>query len=92
MFYQSREKTKRKLQPQIPSLAIEPTSWTSSPKCRLKFAGQPSKFPTERSKIFYAGSYLKDQAYSWFQPLLAAVQNPEEPDPLEFAGFIRLLR
>ena len=56
-------------------------------KCRLKFAGQPSKFPTERSKIFYAGSYLKDQAYSWFQPLLAAVQDPEEPDPLEFASF-----
>src|SRR5271170_4767480 len=29
-------------------------------KCRLKFAGQPSKFATESSKIYYLGSHLTD--------------------------------
>jgi len=56
-------------------------------KCRLKFAGQPSKFTTENSKIYYAGSYLREQAYSWFQPLLTAAQDPNRPNPEEFESF-----
>ena len=56
-------------------------------KCRLKFAGQPSRFPTERIKVLYAGSYLKDQAYSWFQPLLNAVYDPNQHDPAELDSF-----
>ena len=50
-------------------------------KCRLKFTGQPSKFPTKCIKVLYAGSYLKDQAYSWFQPLLNAVYDSNQDDP-----------
>jgi hypothetical protein len=56
-------------------------------KCRLKFAGQPSKFPNQSSKIYYAGSYLHKTPYSWFQPLLSAAHDPELPDPEEFASF-----
>ena len=56
-------------------------------KCRLKFAGQPSRFKSESSKIYYLGSYLTDQAYSWFQPLLSQAQDPNQPDPPEFLSF-----
>jgi hypothetical protein len=38
-------------------------------KCRLKFAGQPSQFKTERSKVLYAGARLTGPAFSWFLPL-----------------------
>ena len=54
-------------------------------KCRLKFAGQPSRFNKEEKKIFYAGALLKGVAYSWFQPLLTWL---EEGNPVpEFATF-----
>jgi hypothetical protein len=33
-------------------------------KCRLKFAGQPSQFKTERSKVLYAGARLTGPAFS----------------------------
>jgi Retrotransposon gag protein len=64
-------------------------------KCRLKFAAQSSRFDTEEKKIFYAGSFLKDAPYSWFQPLLAqaeAATHPIEGQPVvtpppEFASF-----
>jgi hypothetical protein len=29
-------------------------------QCKLKFAGEPSKFPDDKSKIFFAGSYLQE--------------------------------
>jgi hypothetical protein len=48
-------------------------------QCKLKFAGEPSKFPDDKSKIFFAGSYLREGPYSWFQPLLAAQDNGEPP-------------
>ena len=54
-------------------------------KCRLKFAGQPSRFNKEEKKIFYAGALLKGVAYSWFQPLLTRLQEGN-PVP-EFATF-----
>jgi hypothetical protein len=38
-------------------------------KCRLKFEGQPSMFPTERTKVMYAGSRLEGPPFSWFTPL-----------------------
>ena len=44
-------------------------------QCKLKFAGEPSKFPNDKSKIFFAGSYLREGPYSWFQPLLSAADN-----------------
>ena len=55
-------------------------------KCRMKFAGQPSRFPSEESKILYAGSRL-DPAFSWFQPLLSAWQTEDRPDPTETTTF-----
>jgi hypothetical protein len=56
-------------------------------KCRLKFAGQPSKFQKELPKIYYAGSRLGDPAFSWFQPLLSIAEDREKPNPPEFASF-----
>lgn len=56
-------------------------------KCRLKFAGQPSKFKNELSKIYYAGSRLGDPAFSWFQPFLSIAEDKEKPNPPEFASF-----
>lgn len=35
---------------------------------QLKFASDPLAFSTEKQKILYAGSYLRDAAYLWFQP------------------------
>jgi hypothetical protein len=54
-------------------------------QCKLKFAGELSKFPNDKSKIFFAGSYVREVPYSWFQPLLAAEDNGESPS--EFASF-----
>jgi len=56
-------------------------------KCRLKFAGQPSKFQEELPKIYYAGSRLGEPAFSWFQPLLSVAEDKEKPNPPEFASF-----
>ena len=56
-------------------------------KCRLKFAGQPSKFQEELPKIYYAGSRLGEPAFSRFQPLLSVAEDKEKPNPLEFASF-----
>jgi hypothetical protein len=50
-------------------------------KCQLKFEGQPSRFPTERSKILYAGSRLDGPAFSWFQPLIALYPAGSETAP-----------
>jgi hypothetical protein len=53
-------------------------------QCQLKFAGEPSKFTNDRIKILYAGSRLRQEAYSWFQPLLAASETRTPP---EFESF-----
>lgn len=37
---------------------------------RLVIFGQPSRYPTERSKVVFAASFLRDAAFSWFQPYL----------------------
>jgi len=68
-------------------------------KCRLKFAGQPSKFDTEDKKIFYAGARLEDPAYSWFQPLLTRAMMAADgvegatvpPDLVSFDALARAL-
>jgi Retrotransposon gag protein len=57
-------------------------------KCQIKFDGQPSRFPNEKSKILYVGSRLEGPAFSWFQPLIAT--NPDgsaKPAPPELASF-----
>ena len=37
---------------------------------------QASRFPTEISKIIYAGSFLRDTAFLWFQPYVTAEPQP----------------
>ena len=56
-------------------------------KCRLKFDGQPSMFPTEKTKVLYAGSPLEGPLFSWFTPLNARLSRPNEPTPPELASF-----
>jgi hypothetical protein len=54
-------------------------------QCQLKFAGEPSRFPNEKAKIYFAGSYLREGPYSWFQPLISA--DSRGHPPLEFSSF-----
>jgi hypothetical protein len=57
-------------------------------KCQIKFDGQPSRFPNERSKILYAGSRLEGPAFSWFQPLISQYPAGSEGQaPPELASF-----
>ena len=56
-------------------------------KCRLKFDGQLSMFPTEKTKVLYAGSRLEGPPFSWFTPLNARLSRPNEPTPPELASF-----
>ena len=55
---------------------------------RLVIFGQPSRYPTERSKVMFAASFLRDSAFSWFQPYLNAESCPVLDD---FDMFIDLL-
>src|SRR5579859_922157 len=58
-----------------------------SAKCRLKFVGQPSSFPTESNKVIYVSSRLEAPPFSWFSPLNDRLQDPKEKDPPELASF-----
>src|SRR5579859_7029811 len=61
-------------------------------KCRLKFVGQPLSFPTEATKVIYAGSRLEGPPFSWFSPLNDRLQDPEEKDPEELLTFDTLAK
>jgi len=39
-------------------------------RCEHIFLTQPGKFPSEKSKVLYASTFLDGTAYSWFIPLL----------------------
>jgi Ty3 transposon capsid-like protein len=39
-------------------------------QCRMAFLANPSKYPTERSKVMYSASYFDSVALSWFEPFL----------------------
>ena len=58
-------------------------------KCRMKFEGQPSRFPNDRNKIIYVGTRLEGPAFSWFQPLMAAwpPDTPIESAPAELQSY-----
>ena len=56
-------------------------------KRQIKFDGQPSRFPDERSKILYTGSRLKGPAFFWFQPLIATASDTTKPAPPELTSF-----
>ena len=53
---------------------------------RLVIDVQQSRFQTERQKVLYAASFLRDSAYSWFQPFLEQSPAPDLLDDFdEFA-------
>ena len=63
------------IRPRVPKVADPETFKGDRSKYRnyttqlqLKFASDPTAFSTEKQKILYAGSYLRDAAYLWFQP------------------------
>ena len=61
-------------------------------KCRMKFSGQPSLFPTESSKVLYAGSYLEGPPFAWFTPLNERLTSGETPEELRtFDTFVEAL-
>ena len=62
-------------------------------QCRIVFTAQPSRFPTERHMVIYAASYLRDAAFSWFQPHLDTLEH-EHPDHIldSFRAFANALR
>ena len=57
--------------------------------CHLKFAGQPSRFVTERQKLIYGTSYLAGPPSLWVNPLLNKylAAGPNDPVPEELASF-----
>jgi hypothetical protein len=42
-------------------------------QCQLKFLSNPDTFADDKSKIVYAGSYLREGAFKWFSPHVNAV-------------------
>jgi Retrotransposon gag protein len=60
-------------------------------KCRMKFEGQSSLFPDERSKVLYAGTRLEGPAFSWFQPIMNRWKTGSTP-PSEIATFDSLAK
>ncbi|EAL17879.1 hypothetical protein CNBL1410 [Cryptococcus deneoformans B-3501A] len=46
---------------------------------------QPSRFPTKTSKVLYAGSFLRDTPFLWFQPFVTI--DPQPKFMLDFKKF-----
>ena len=57
--------------------------------CSLKFAGQPSRFRSERQKLIFATSYLKGLPLLWINPALNKylAAGPLDETPEELASF-----
>jgi hypothetical protein len=57
--------------------------------CRIRFAGQPSKFDTEEKKVVHASSFLRGPPLAWFQHVINAYSTAEHDDevPPEFQSF-----
>ena len=51
---------------------------------------QPSRFPSEISKVIYTGSFLRDTAFLWFQPYVTA--EPQPSFMLSFKEFCKELQ
>ena len=54
-------------------------------QCTHWFMAKPRKFPTERDKVLFAASYLRDLANQWWMPLL--IQQPSPPLLDDWATF-----
>ena len=51
---------------------------------------QPNRFTTEEAKVLYAGSFLRDTAFLWFQP--SVIANPKPDYMSNFDKFCSELR
>ena len=51
---------------------------------------QATRFPSEVSKVLYAGSFLRDTAFLWFQPYVTA--DPQPTFMTDFKEFCRELK
>ena len=51
---------------------------------------QATRFPSEVSKVLYAGSFLRDTAFLWFQPYVTA--DPQPSFMTDFKEFCRELK
>jgi hypothetical protein len=51
---------------------------------------QPNRYPTERSKVLYTASFLRDTTFLWFQPNLEKDLEPEMMT--SYKKFCRALR
>ncbi|KAG2214551.1 hypothetical protein INT46_003101 [Mucor plumbeus] len=59
----------------------------------MVFRLQPSRFPDDISKVFYAASYMKDIAFKWIQPYIASVgTSSESPITRSYILFCDALR
>jgi hypothetical protein len=54
-------------------------------QCAHWFMAKPRKFPTERDRVLFAASYLRDLANQWWMPLLT--QAPQPPLLDDWATF-----
>jgi len=60
---------------------------------KMVFSLQASRFPTEKSKVIYACSYLRNSAFTWAQPMLETLNSPMEESHLNsFQEFSEKLR
>ena len=51
---------------------------------------QPSRYPMEKTKVLYAGSFLRGTALLWFQPYVS--RTPEDPIMNDFESFCKKLK
>ena len=82
----------------------DPPTFTGSQKdlegwitaCRLRFAGQPSKFDTEEKKVIFASTFMRGPPMSWFQPVINtfSMRGSSDPPPefQSFETFVRSIR
>jgi hypothetical protein len=60
---------------------------------KMVFSLQASRFPTEKSKVIYACSYLRNSAFTWAQPMLETLNSSFEDSHLNnFQDFSEKLR
>lgn len=61
-------------------------------QCRIMFASRPSKFPDDRSKIMFTGSYLSGAAFTWFQNQFLRGDDSEPEEYMDdFSLFVKEL-
>jgi len=64
--------------------------------CRLRFAGQPSKFDNEEKKVVFASTFMRGPPMSWFQPVINTFAmkgtGTSPPEFQSFETFVQSLR